>query len=88
MAKDIYFTNPEYNVLFSRCIDELAKLIEKYSGDFMFHDIGYEYCIGDSGIPIRISNADYEECQNRLIGYIQFFYLYNTIIEQECQKAS
>ena len=36
-----YFDNPSCNVVFERCIDVLAELIEKYSGKFAMEDIGY-----------------------------------------------
>ncbi|WP_458457640.1 hypothetical protein [Pseudobutyrivibrio sp.] len=35
-----YFDNPFCNVAFERCLDILAKLIEKYAGKFAMSDIG------------------------------------------------
>lgn len=43
-----------YNVVFERCIDVLAELIEKYADKFAIDDIGYDYCIYIGNMPITL----------------------------------
>lgn len=68
-----YFDDLNENVAFERCIDVLAKLIEKYAGRLSLCDIGYEYWAACYESPIVTLPFSFEECAIRYRSYHNHF---------------